>query len=392
MSDTHRYNLRQAVEAQARSLGFELFGVTTPDPPPHFEVLTRWLGAGRQGDMAYLAKERAVQRRADPRLVLPECQSILVLGARYPASNYPDESSHPGTGSPKGKVAAYAWGDDYHVVLPKRLKALVRFIEEQVGQPVPNRWYSDTGPILERELAQRAGLGWIGKNTCLINPHSGSYYLLCEILLGLSLDPDQPFQDDRCGSCSRCLDACPTKCILADRTIDARLCLSYLTIELKDEIPKILRSKLGEWVFGCDICQQVCPWNLRFAPAEGDPSFAPRPGVPEPALINELKLTQEEFNRKFRKSPVKRTKRAGYLRNVATALGSGQVKEAVKPLGRALDDPERLVRSHAAWALGQIDDLEAIGFLEAAGQKEEDPRVREELNKAVQRLRRTAGA
>jgi len=388
MSETRQANLRQVIEAYARSLGFDLFGVTTPDPPPHIDVFTQWLMMGRQGEMDYLASERAIQRRADPHLILPECRSILVLGDRYSASNILIEPSNSGNCSLKGKVAAYAWGDDYHDVLPKRLKALVSFIEEQVGKQVPNRWYSDTGPILERELAQRAGLGWIGKNTCLINPHGGSYYLLCEVLLGLSLDPDQPFHDDRCGSCTRCIEACPTNCILPDRTIDSRSCLSYLTIELKDEIPEALRSKLGEWIFGCDICQQVCPWNLRFAAEEGDPAFAPRSGVPNPDLIDELKLSQEEFSKKFNKNPVKRTKRTGYLRNVATALGSGKAREAIRPLGSVLEDPERLVRSHAAWALGQIDDLEAMGYLETAKKKEEDPMVREELIKALQRLRR----
>jgi epoxyqueuosine reductase len=391
MSETHEYSLRQAIEAQARSLGFDLFGVTTPDPPPHIEVFARWLEAGRHGEMGYLAKEETVRRRADPRLILEDCQSILVLGVLYPASQDRDRSRDPKTGSAKGRVASYAWGDDYHEVLPKRLQALMRFIEKRVGRLVSNRWYTDTGPILERELAQRAGLGWIGKNTCLINPHYGSYFLLCEVLLGLVLEPDTPFLADRCGSCTRCLEACPTQCILPDRTIEARRCISYLTIELKDEIPENLRSQLGDWVFGCDVCQQVCPWNFRFAPADGDPAFAPRPTVPEPDLIEELSLSPEEFNRKFRKNPVKRAKRSGYLRNVVTALGGGRVSEAIETLGAALDDPERLVRLHAAWALGVIGGPDSAGFLAAASEMEEDPAVQEELRKALQRLPGMAG-
>ena len=169
------------------------------------------------------------------------------------------------------RIASYAHGDDYHDILPARMKELVQFIEEQVGGPVQNRYYTDTGPILERDLAQRAGIGWIGKNTCLINPKQGSYFLLSEILLDLELEPDPPFTTDHCGTCTRCIEACPTDCILPNRTLDARRCISYLTIELKDDIPLELRDKIGDWVFGCDICQQVCPWN-RFA-AEGDPAF-----------------------------------------------------------------------------------------------------------------------
>ncbi|HEX9029368.1 MAG TPA: QueG-associated DUF1730 domain-containing protein, partial [Anaerolineales bacterium] len=205
-------SLTQAIKAEALRLGFHLVGITSCDPPPHFAAFERWLNAGRQGEMGYLEVERSRQRRADPRQILAECRSILVLGVRYDA---PQAQSSPG-GQPgfSGRLAAYARGNDYHDVLPERLKALVAFIEEQVGHPVPNRWYTDTGPVLERDLAQRAGLGWIGKNTCLINPQQGSYLLLSEILLGLELDADLPFLPDRCGSCRRCLEACPTACIL----------------------------------------------------------------------------------------------------------------------------------------------------------------------------------
>jgi epoxyqueuosine reductase len=249
-------------------------------------------------------------------------------------------------------VAAYAWGDDYHTVFPPRLKELVTFIEEQVGHSVPNRYYTDTGPLLERDLAQRAGLGWIGKNTCLINPKQGSYFLLAEILLDLELEPDLPFSTDYCGTCTRCIQACPTECILPDRTIDARRCISYLTIELKGDIPEEMRPMLGDWVFGCDVCQMVCPWN-RFASPEGNASFAPRPGVPTPNLIRELELTPENFNRKFKNSPLKRAKRRGYLRNVAVAAGNSEDEQAIPGLEEAQNDEEELVRTHATWALGK---------------------------------------
>ncbi len=258
-----------------------------------------------------------------------------------------------------GRVAAYAWGDDYHDTFPAKLQEIVAFIEEQVGHPVPNRYYTDTGPILERDLAQRAGLGWIGKNTCLINPKHGSYFLLAEILLGIELEPDSPFTTDHCGTCTRCIDACPTECISPNRTIDARRCISYLTIELKDNIPENFRPMLGNWIFGCDVCQMACPWN-RFASQEVDASFAPRPDVPHPSLIRELELTPETFNRKFKGSPVKRAKRRGYLRNVAVALGNAKNKEALPTLENALEDSEPMVREQAAWAKGRLKEKDEV--------------------------------
>jgi epoxyqueuosine reductase len=309
--------------------------------------------------MTWLAAERSRQRRADPRLILPECKSILVLGIAYNSSHSlapsvaPAETRRGEPGS-RGRVASYAWGEDYHLVLPQRLKALIAFIEEQAGGPVPHRWYTDTGPILERDLAQRAGLGWIGKNTCLINPRAGSYLLLAEILLDLELEPDPPFETDHCGTCTRCLDACPTQCILPDRTLDARRCISYLTIELKDDVPKDLRPLMQDWIFGCDICQQVCPWN-RFAAPEGDASFHARSGSRHPDLIQILELTPTTFNRQFRDSPLRRAKRRGLVRNAVIALGNTGDSSALPALEKALDDPEAFVREHATWAIKQIN-------------------------------------
>lgn len=372
--------LRDAIEVEARRLGFELFGVTTPDPPPHVSVYEVWLAAERHGEMGYLAEERARRRRADPLQILPECKSILVLGARYSASNVQRKHGH-------GRVASYAWGDDYHDVLLERLKRLVEFIEAQLGAPVKNRYYTDTGPILERDLAQRAGLGWIGKNTCLIHPRMGSYFLLAEILLGIELPPDAPFTDDRCGSCTRCLDACPTACILPDRTLDARRCISYLTIELKGAIPRELRLQMEDWIFGCDICQQVCPWNQRFSAPQGDPAFSSRSEVRQPALVGELWLTPEQFNRKFKGSPIRRAKRRGYLRNVAVALGNSSAPEAVSSLAETLrQEVEPLARSHAAWALGQLGSHAALAALQEALEQEHDASVLVEICAAMEKF------
>jgi epoxyqueuosine reductase len=377
-----RITLTEAIKAEAHRLGFELAGVTTPEPPAHYRAFERWLELGRHGEMGYLAKENACQRRADPRQILPECRSVLVLGMRYPAAgavSVPDQE-----GEPRGRVAAYAWGVDYHDILPTRLQALAAFIEQQVQQPVPYRIYTDTGPVLERDLAQRAGLGWIGKNTCLINPRQGSYFLLAEILLGIELEPDAPIETDHCGRCRRCIDACPTHCILPDRTLDARRCISYLTIELKGGIPIELRAEIGDWIFGCDVCQQVCPWNLRFGRGDGNPELAPRPENQRPRLVSEMGLTPQVFNQQFRGSPVQRARRRGYLRNVATALGNSGSAAALPPLATALlNDPEALVRQHAAWALGRLGGK---AQLLAALTRETDDAVRSEIRLALAKL------
>lgn len=341
-------DLKQNLKDKARQLGFFLTGVTLPDPPPHYATFENWLAQGRHGKMDYLAAERSRARRADPREILPECKSILVLATPYA---HPSPERRGAGGEVGVRVAAYARGADYHDILSARMKELVQFIEAQVGGPVKNRWYTDTGPILERDLAQRAGIGWIGKNTCLIHPKQGSYFFISEILLDLELEPDPPFVTDHCGTCTRCIEACPTGCILPNRTLDARRCISYLTIELGDDIPLELRDKMRDWIFGCDICQMVCPWN-RFAP-EGDPAF--KPNAPPQNLTEELTLTPQAFNRRFKRSPIKRAKRRGYLRNVAVALGNSGDLHALPVLQNALNDDEPMIREHAAWAIEQIN-------------------------------------
>lgn len=382
--------LTKAIKTEAGRLGLTLVGVTTPDPPQHLAVYEDWLQEGRHGEMGYLATEQARRRRADPRQILlsagVQCQAILVVGMRYPAVGQPSPGERILSGGQlAGRVAAYAWGEDYHTVLVERLRQLVAFIETRLVSSFPYSIYTDTGPLLERELAQRAGLGWIGKNTCLISPQAGSCFLLGEVMLGVALEPDAPFEADRCGTCTRCLKACPTGCILPDRTIDARRCISYLTIELKGPIPLGLRPAIGNWVFGCDICQEVCPWNQRFARSQGDASFAPRPGLPAPNLVDELSLIPQDFNRKFKGSPVKRAKRRGYLRNVAVALGNAGDPSTVPALTRALNqDGEPLVRLHAAWALGQIRSAAACRSLQDAARMETDPQVSAEIKAALE--------
>jgi len=346
--------LKESIKIKSKQLGFILAGVTTPDPPPHSTTFKTWLEEGRHGAMEYLADERSCLRRADPKQILPECQSILVLAIPYS----PLKNAERRIQNAEFQIASYALGEDYHEVIPPRLQKIVEFIEEQVGHPVPNRYYTDTGPILERDLAQRAGLGWIGKNSMLIHPKFGSAFFLAEILLGIDpstgpgpdLEPDDALITDHCGTCTRCLDACPTHCILPDRTLDARRCISYLTIELKDDIPEDLRPLMQDWIFGCDICQMACPWN-RFAPGP-DPAFQPR--IPLQTLTGSLALAPRAFNERFRKSPIKRAKRRGFLRNVSVALGNTADETSLPALEGALKDDEPMIREHANWAIQQI--------------------------------------
>lgn len=374
--------MKQVLQAETERLGFLLSGVTPIQRPPHFEVYRRWVEQGLHASMAYLAVERALERREDPSLILPEARSMLSIALRY-ANPHSAPAADPNEAS--GRIAAYAWGRDYHDVIPPLLEELVRALEKAVGRPVRARGYTDTGPILERDFAQRAGMGWAGKNTCLISPKHGSYFLLGETFVDVELEPDPPLVTDHCGTCRRCIEACPTRCIREDRTIDSGRCISYLTIENKGPIPAELRPQVGEWVFGCDICQMVCPWNVRFATAEGHPMLALRPERARPILRRELRLTPQAFNQQFKGSPILRAKRRGYLRNAAVALGNAQDTAAIPDLAQTLaEEPEPLVRAHAAWALGRMKHVRARQALEKALAKETDPAVREEIRQAVE--------
>jgi epoxyqueuosine reductase len=348
LADPEVAALGRRLEAQAYALGFDLVGITTLGPAETSPAFDAWVAAGRAGEMHYLP--RGAEKRRDTRLPYDGATSAIVVGMSY------------GGAEPGGPVARYARGDDYHDVMVERLNALHAWLAEQAGAPVRGKAYVDTGPILERDLARRAGLGWFGKNTNLINPAKGSFYVLGALLVALELPESTPFEADRCGSCTRCLDACPTNALVEPRVLDATRCISYLTIELKGSIPEDLRAPSGDLLYGCDICQEVCPWNEKFATAlPADSPFAPRDalggGVMKDArtLARELlAMTPEEFSAAFKRSPMKRAKLRGLKRNAAVTLGNVGTSDDLSVLRSALDDPEPLVREHAAWAIERI--------------------------------------
>jgi epoxyqueuosine reductase len=366
----HRTVLSEQIKATAIDLGFDLVGITSAAPLAHGGRFRAWVAQGFAGDMGYMSRD--VDKRVDPSRVLPEVRSIIVLGINYYTA--PEMAvDAPG----RGWISRYAWGQDYHRVLGDKLAALVARIRAIEGSDVRARWYVDTGPILERELAWRAGLGWPGKNTNLINRRIGSWLFLGAVLLDRELVYDAP-STAHCGTCTRCLVACPTGALVAPGVLDARRCISYLTIELRGPIPRDLRPLMGTHIFGCDICQAVCPWN-RKAPVSTDVAFLPRAGFAAPELIPWLRLSEDAFRVQFHGSPMKRAKRRGLLRNVAVALGNLGDPRAIPALETALGDAEPLIRSHAAWALGRIGGSEARRVLHAAVATENDAQVREEI-------------
>jgi epoxyqueuosine reductase len=380
--------LTARLKEHARGLGFGLVGVATVEPSDHLDLYRRWVEDGRHGEMAYLAREDALARRADLRQTMPSVRSAVVVGHEYFQEDPPGVPADPA----RGVIARYARGQDYHGAIKKLLLELHRWIEASVEGPVEGRAYVDTGPILEREMALRAGVGWFGKNTMLIHPKQGSYFFLGLLLLNLELDADAPFQEDHCGTCRSCLDACPTGALLGRDAsgapvMDAPRCISYLTIEHRGPIPVELRALLGNRVYGCDICQEVCPWNDRFVRPAEDEAYRTRDGLDGPSLVDLadrlLSLDDEGFREAFRDSPVKRTKRTGLLRNVCVALGNWGVAEAVPILVRALADGEVLVRGHAAWGLGRIGAGEARRSLLEALEEEANDWVRQEIAAAI---------
>jgi len=340
--------LATRLKQQALALGFDLVGICPAEPSAHGDFYARWVQAGYAGEMAYLA--RRVEERRDPRSLLPGCRSIVVVGLNsYLSDVAPAPPGH-------GLIARYARRDDYHGLMKQRLLALLDWLAEETGCAPQSlgRAYVDTGPLLERELAMRAGLGWIGKNCCLIHPRFGSWLLLGELLLEIELPPDEPWRMTHCGTCTRCLDACPTGALVEPYLLDARRCIAYLTIELRGAIPEELRTLMDQRIFGCDLCQEVCPWNQRFSRPGSDPAFQARPELISPLLLELMALDEEAFRRRFRGSPIMRAKRSGLLRSVAVALGNWGDPTALPVLTEALRDPDPLVREHVVWALRQI--------------------------------------
>ena len=367
--------LSQRIKNEGQRLGFELVGISPVRVPPHEESFARWLRKKYHGHLDYM--ERTELLRRDPRLLVPWAVSIISVGMNYYT---PFERVSPAARG-RGWISRYAWGDDYHEVIREKLEALLIFLRGIGGDTVEGRIFVDSGPILERDFAGVAGIGWIGKNTQLISPKKGSWFFLGELFTNLSLAYDQAIRD-RCGQCDLCLKACPTGAFTGPYLLDARRCISYLTIELKGFIPRELRPLVGNHIFGCDICQEVCPYNVK-AGSTVEPSYLPRQGLYAPELIELLSIGPEEFRRRFRGSPILRAKRRGFLRNVAVALGNNAGPEAVPALTRALNDEEPVVRGHVAWALGRIGTSEALGALRQKLLSEDDPDVKSEIEEAL---------
>lgn len=340
----------QIVKEIARSCGFELAGVTPALPLEDFERFEAWRNWGMAGEMHYLTDHRG-DLRADPRHLLPEAKSIICVGKLY---NTAQPRTEEVEGAEHGWISRYAWGEDYHGVVRKGLEALVVEIGRVCDKPFSYKICVDTAPLLERSYARAAGLGWIGRNSCLINQQAGSWFFLGEVLLSLALESDLP-PANRCGTCRRCIDACPTEAILpganGDWVLDARKCISYLTIEQKGEVPEGLCEELANHIFGCDICQDVCPWNRR-APVTENAAFAAREFAPP--LEEMASLTEANFREIFRDSPVRRAKYAGFLRNVAIAMGNAGTERMREPLEKLARHEDHLVSSAARDSLCRL--------------------------------------
>jgi epoxyqueuosine reductase len=339
-------SLEIRLKQRAREVGFDLVGIAPAIPADGFERLGAWLKRGFAGEMTYMGRHFEARRR--PCSILPEVRSVVMVAMNY----NPCESRSP---TSAGKVARYAQGEDYHDVLRRRLKQLLTWIQEEVPS-CRGRAVVDTAPLLERDFARRAGLGWFGKNTMLLNKRLGSYFFLGALLVDLELQPDSAHETNHCGTCTACLDACPTEAFAEPGLLDSRRCISYLTIELKGTIPPELRAPMGDWVFGCDICQEVCPWNRKSLPA-AEPAFQPRLDLQAPNLVELLGLSEEAFRRRFRGTALMRAKRSGLLRNAAIALGNQRDPTALPALQRALNDPDPLVRDAAQWAIERIAEV-----------------------------------
>jgi len=366
---------RRVLEERAREVGFDLVGVTDAEPLREGgERLREWQEAGMAADMGYM--HRPVALLSNPKRLQKSARSVVSLGVSYYPGDHPENDGG-------GRVARYAWGRDYHEVIKARLFRLREELEEELGVRIKARGFTDAVPLLERSAAQHAGLGFFGRNSCLINDRLGSYFFIADLIVDLDLAPDPP-GTGTCGRCTRCMDRCPTGAIKAPGVVDARLCISYLTIENRGEIPRELREQVGDWAFGCDVCQEVCPYNKTKASRSRWPEFSAEEGHgPYLEIVRILGIrTEEEFEEIFAGTPLTRPGRAGLLRNCCVAAGNLKLERAVPALiGCLQNDPSPLARGHAAWALGEIGGAEeALG--EAAG-TEEDAWCREEIRLAL---------
>ena len=364
--------IQQEVRSKLGNLGFDLVRFAKPPLGEAGERFAEWLRRGYQGSMSYL--ERRSAERRSPEKLLPDFRSAIVLAHGYDSGMA--NSADPG----KANISRYAWGQDYHEVLAAKLREFQAWLAQRIPEA---RYYAgvDAAPILEKSWAERCGLGWIGKHTNLIQAEAGSYFFLAVLLTNLDFVSDEP-TEDRCGTCSRCIEICPTGAIVGPYQLDARLCISYLTIELKGPIPRELRPLIGNHVFGCDDCQEVCPWN-RFSKPAKEGHFYPRDGIRHQPLESFLDLDEAEFKRRFAGSAILRAKRRGFLRNVCVAIGNSGKAELAERLLPLLDDAEPLVRGHAAWALGRLGKASAHGPLAERQKVELDSWVREELSQAL---------
>lgn len=341
--------MKEKIRQRARELGFDDCRFTSASMPDNARQFQKWLAGKKFGEMAWM--ERNAEKRVDPQKVLVNAKTVICLAANY--SKNPESRIQ----NPKcGIVARYAQFDDYHNVLAERLKLLMQSVNEIGGTENKSLWYVDTGPLLERDLAQRAGIGFVGKHTNLISRKFGNWIFLSEIITTLELEPDAP-EKNHCGKCTRCISACPTSAITAPFELDARKCISYLTIELKGSIPVEFRKAIGNRIYGCDDCLAACPWN-RFARKGQMMKLHLRNDLQQPDLIELLSLDEKNFKQKFAGSPILRTKRRGFLRNVCVALGNGGDKSALPHLKKASQDSEPLIAEHAHWAIGEIEARE----------------------------------
>jgi epoxyqueuosine reductase len=355
--------MKETIRQRALELGFDVCRFTTAATPASAKQFQNWLAEKQHGEMTWL--ERTAPKRIDPQKFLPGAKSIICLAASYATGDKWQgtrdkmapayDSCHPSLVTRHASIARYAQFTDYHHVLGEQLKILAQFVNQLCGDESRSLWYVDTGPLLERDLAQRAGLGFIGKHTNVISRQFGNWILLAEIITTLELEPDAPEEKNRCGKCVRCISACPTNAITAPFQLDARKCISYLTIELKGPIPIELRPVIGHRIFGCDDCLTVCPWN-RFAREGKTMKAHARRELAALDLIELLQLDDAGFKSRFAGTPVLRTKRRGLLRNVCVALGNIGDKSALPALEKAAGDAEPLIAEHACWAMEQIQD------------------------------------